>query len=326
MRRREVIAMLGGVAAAWPLAARAQQAALPVIGFINSASPDSYADQLRAFRQGLGEAGYVEGRNVTIEYRWAEGHPDRLPTMAADLVRRQVTVIAATTTDAVRAAKAATEAIPIVFEVGTDPVSLGLVASLARPGGNATGATSLGLEVGQKGIGLLHELLPAATVMALLVNPTNVVVESSAKEGQAAARALGLQMHVLRASDERQIDDAFAASIKLGAGALVISLDAFFTSRMRQLAALALHHSMPALYSHSEFAAAGGLLSYGSSTTDSYHLAGVYTGRVLRGEKPADLPVQQNTKLELVINLKTAKALGITVPQSLLVAADQVIE
>ena len=304
----------------------AQQPAMPVIGFLNSASPDGYAVPVGAFRQGLKDIGYVEGQNVAIEYRWAEGQYDRLPALAADLVRRQVTAIAATSTPAALTAKAATTTIPIVFTTASDPMRLGLVASLSRPGGNVTGATQLNVEVGPKRLELVRELLPAATIIALLVNPTNPVAETLARDLQAAARTIGLQLHILNASTERDIDDAFANLAKLRAGALVVGSDVFFNTRSEQLGALTVRHGVPTIYQYREFAAAGGLMSYGGSITDSYRRAGGYTGRILKGEKPADLPVQQSTKVELIINLKTAKALGLTFPITLLGRADEVIE
>jgi putative ABC transport system substrate-binding protein len=325
MRRREFITLLGG-AAAWPLAARAQQSAMPVVGFLNSASPEGYGPMVAAFRQGLAETRHVEGLNVAIEYRWAEGQFDRLPELVAALVRRQVASIAAGGNAAVLAAKAATAAIPIVFTTAGDPVRLGLVASLNRPGSNVTGATSLNTEVGPKRLELLHELMPMATVIALLVNPTNPSAETYSTDLQAAARTLGLQLHVLRASTEREIDAAFASLVQLRAGGLVIGPDGFFLGWRRQLAALAVRHAVPAIFQGREFAASGGLMSYGGSITDMYRQIGVYTGRILKGEKPGDLPVQQATKFELFINLKTAKALGLSVPLSLLTRSDEVIE
>ena len=329
MRRREFITLLGGAAASAllrPLAARAQQPAMPVVGFVNAASPQGYARQLAAFLKGLGETGYVDGHNVAIEYRWANDRSDLLPAMAADLVHRQVAVIAATTTQAALAAKAATPTIPIVFETGGDPVQLGLVASLNRPGGNVTGVTQTNQEVTPKRLELLHELVPTATVVAGLFNPTSATAETLSTDLQAAARTLGLQLHILNASTDRDLDVVFAKLIQLRAGGLVISPDPFFNSRSEQLAALAVRHAVPAIFQYREFAVAGGLLSYGSDPSDSYRLAGNYTGRVLKGDKPADLPVQEATKVELYINLKSAKALGITFPLTLLGRADEVIE
>jgi putative ABC transport system substrate-binding protein len=320
--------MIGSAAAAWSVVARAQQLPMPVIGFVNVASPQSYSRQLAAFLKGLSETGYVDGRNVKIEYRWAEDRSDRLPTMAADLVHRQVAVIAATSTPAALAAKAATTTIPIVFEMGADPVRLGLVASLNRPGGNVTGVTQTNIEMAPKRLQLLHELVPTARVIALLVNPiVPALAEPTTKELEAAARGLGLELLVLNASTERDFDAAFAKLVQLGAGGLVIGPDPFFISRTEKLAELAVRHLVPAVFEGREFAAAGGLISYGGNAADAYYLAGVYTGRILRGDKPADLPVQQaTTKVELVINLKTARALGINVPNTLFGRADEVIE
>jgi ABC-type uncharacterized transport system substrate-binding protein len=327
VKRREFSALLGGAAAVWPLAARAQQAAMPVVGFLNGASPEGYAPFVAAFRQGLKEAGYVEGQNVTIEYRWAEGQYDRLPSLAADLVQHKVTVIAATSTPAALAAKAATSTVPMVFTTGGDPIKLGLVASLRRPGGNVTGSAQLTVEVGPKRLELARELFPGATTVALLVNPANPVAATVSKDLQTVADTLGVRLHLLHASTEADFEAAFATAAQLRAAALVISgADPLFVSHAAQLGALALRHSVPAIYQFREFAAAGGLMSYGGDARDSYRLAGVYTGRILKGEKPADLPVVQSTKVELIINLKTAKALGITVPLPLSGRADEVIE
>ena len=327
MRRREFIMLLGGWAVAWPLAVRAQQPAMPVVGFLGPGSAESDAFRATAFRQGLNESGYVDGQNVTIDFRWAEDHLDRLPAMATDLVHRQVAVIAATSTPAAVAVKAATNTIPIVFETASDPVKLGLVASLSRPGGNVTGVTSMGAEIAPKGLELLHELLPTARLMALLVNPADpALAVPQARQGLSVANTLGLELHVLNASTERDFDAVFAKLIELRAGGLVIAGDALFTGHADQLAALTLHHAIPAIYQRREFAAAGGLMSYGGSVTETHRLAGIYTGRILNGDKPADLPVQQATKVELLINMKTAKALGITFPLTLLGRADEVIE
>jgi putative ABC transport system substrate-binding protein len=328
MQRRQFITLLGSAAAGWPLAARAQQPAMPVIGFLSGESPGPYASRLRAFRQGLSETGTVEGRNVAIEYRWADGQYDRLPALAADLVRRQVTVIATSgSTNAALAAKAATATIPIVSSIAGDLVELGLVASLNRPGGNLTGVTNLGVELGPKLLEVLHELVPTATNLALLLNPTRLNVESQVSVMQAAARTLGLpQLHVLHASTERDFDTVFATLRQLPDRGVVISSSSLFSIRVEQLAALALRDAVPAISPYRDFAAAGGLMSYGGIGLDQIRLVGNYTGRILKGEKPADLPVQQITKVELVINMKTAKALGLTFPTALLVRADEVIE
>jgi putative ABC transport system substrate-binding protein len=324
MRRRTFISGLA-VTAALPAAGRAQQA-MPVIGFLNVASPAGYANYVAAFHDGLKESGYIESQNVAIEYRWAEGHYDRLPDMAADLVRRQVSVIVANT-PAHLAAKAATSTTPIVFTTGVDPVQMGLVPNMRRPGGNVTGVSQLNAEFGPKRLELAHELVPSATVMALLVNPSDPPrAERLTRETQAAAVPLGLQIDILRASTETEIEAALAGFARLKAGVLVIGSDPFFSAESRLLAELSLRHAVPAIYQNNEFANAGGLVSYSGSVPDSYHLAGVYAGRILKGEKPADLPVQQSTKVQLIVNLKTAKALGITVPLSLLGRADQIIE
>ncbi len=328
MRRREFIALLGGAAAAWPLVARAQQPALPVIGYLNNGTRDGYATlrDADAFRQGLNESGYIEDQNITIEYRWAEGHDDRLPGLVADLVRRKVTVLAATGTPTALAAKAATAVIPIVFETAGDPVTLGLVASLNRPGGNVTGVTQLSSELVPKRLGLLHDLIPTAKIIGLLVNPKDPRAETQSRDMQEAAHALGLQIHILNASTEAEIDAAFAGLVQVQAGALIVGTGTFFNARREQLAALAARHRVPAVYQYRLFVTIGGLMSYGPSLTESYRLAGIYTGRVLKGEKPADLPVARATKFELVINLKTANALGLTIPPGVLAIADEVIE
>jgi putative ABC transport system substrate-binding protein len=325
IRRREFITLLGGTAAAWPLVVRAQKPVMPVIGFLNGGSPD--ANRVAAFRQGLREVGYIEGHNVTIEYHWAEGQYDRLPALAADLVRRQVTVIAATSTPAAITAKAATTTIPIVFTTSSDPVQLGLATSLNRPGGNLTGSTQLHIEVTPKRLEILHELVPTANLFALLVNPINPYAEILSRNLQATARTLGLQLHILHASTEQDFDTVFATLIQLRCGGLVIGGgEIFFSNRVGQLAALTVRHSVPTIYQGREFVMAGGLMSYGGSTMDSYRVAGFYAGRILKGEKPADLPIQQISKVELIVNLKTAKALGLTIPLSLLGRADEVIE
>ena len=310
LKRREFITLIGG-AAAWPLAARAQQPTIPVVGFLNGSSAWEYAYVVGAFRQGLKETGYVEGQNVAIEYRWAEGHYERLPTLVADLLSRHVTVIAANGPAAV-AAKAATSSIPIVFAIGADPVKFGLVASMNRPGGNVTGVALLSVELGPKKLQMLHELIPTVRTVGLLVNSTNPNAETQSRDLQVAAQDLGLQLHVLHANSESDFDKAFAAMAQLRVRALVIGTDGFLNSRSEQLATLSMRHAMPAIFQLREFVTAGGLMSYGTSITDAYRLAGNYAGRILKGEKPADLPVQQSTKFDFVINLGTAKALGLT--------------
>lgn len=326
MRRRDFITFLGAAAAAWPLAVRAQQPTMPVIGFLNSGSLGAYQHLVAGFRQGLKETGYVEGQNVAIEYRWAEGQYDRLPGMAADLVRRRVNVIAAVTTPAALAAEAAATTIPIVFDTAGDPVKLGLVVSLNRPGRNITGVTQLGSELVAKRLGLLRDLIPTATIIGMLVNPTDPRSKTQIKDAQEAARTLGLQIHVLNASTEGEINSAFAKLAELRAGALIVGTGELFNSRPEQLVRLAALQTLPAIYQAREFVAAGGLMSYGANRTDAYRQAGIYIGRVLKGEKPADLPVVQSTKFEFVMNLKTAKALGLTVPPSLISIVDEVIE
>jgi len=327
VKRREFITLLGG-AAAWPLAAHAQQPAMAVIGILAVAAPEANAVRLRAFREGLRTVGYVEGQNVKIEYRWAEAHTGRLPELAAGLVRDGVTVlVAAGGIASAVAAKAATHEIPIVFGTGADPVEVGLVASLNRPGGNVTGVTSLNQEVAPKRLELMHELLPSVNSMALLINPAVPAnAEPVSRSSQAAAQALGLKLHIVHASNDRDFDAVFERLIQLRVGALVIGPDNFFTSHSGELAKLTVRHEMPAIYEFREFAAAGGLMSYGSSETEYYRLVGTYAARVLKGDKPADLPVQQSTKVELFLNLKTAKALGITVPLPLSGRADEVFE
>jgi len=326
MQRREFLTLLGAVA--WPLAAHAQPVnKMPVVGFLNGAAAELYAKFVNEFRRGLNEMGFIEGQNVVVEYRWADGHYDRLPELVADLIKRQVTVIAATSTPAALAAKAATTSVPIVFTTASDPVNLGFVASLAHPGGNMTGATQLNMELGPKRLELMHQLLPNATVITLIVNPTNpVVAQVQSRDAQAAASALGLQLQVLQASSEEEFDKA-VASLSPGTGGLIVgSGDSFFLSATAKFAAITVRYGVPTISNGREFAAAGGLLSYGGSVADSYHLAGIYTGRVLTGEKPADLPVHRSSKVEMFINLKTAKALGIAVPPGLVIAADEVFE
>ena len=324
--RREFITVLGG-AAAWPVAARAQQTALPVVGFLSSdGAPNPQADRVRWLRQGLNETGYVEGRNVTIEYRWAESQPDRLPELAAELAHRQVSVIVTLGLPAALAAKAATTTIPIVASGADDLVEAGLAVSLNRPSSNLTGVINRGVELGPKRLELLHELVSEANRIALLVNPNNPSSETQSRDLQATARTLGLQLHILRASTDRDFDSVFTSLAELRAAALMIGADGLLNGRSEQLATLTLRHAMPAISQVGGFAAAGGLMSYGGSFTDQYRLTGVYTGRILKGDKPGDLPVQRGTKVELIINAKTAKAFGLTVPRSLLVRADQVIE
>jgi putative tryptophan/tyrosine transport system substrate-binding protein len=325
MRRREFIALLGG-SAIWLGLARAQQP-IPVIGFLSGSSPAGYARMVAAFRQGLREIGYIGGQNVAIKYRWAEGHLDRLPALAADLVRRQVSVIAATSTPANLVAKNARSTIPIIFTTGSDPVRFGLVTNLARPSGNVTGVTQMSVEILPKRIELAQELVPTATVIAVLVNPTDPLADFEVRDAQAAALTLGVKLQVLRASTEAEINDAFTAVLELRAGVFVIATSVLlFNGHIAQMTALATGHLVPTIYEYRQFVTAGGLLSYGPELTDSYRLAGVYTGRIFKGEKPAELPVQQATKVEPFINLKTAKAIGLSVPPSVLARTDEVIE
>jgi putative tryptophan/tyrosine transport system substrate-binding protein len=327
MRRREFITLIGGTAATWPLAVLAQQAAMPVVGYLSAASPDGGETRAAAFRRGLQESGYIVGQNVAIEYRWAEEKIDRLPALAADLVQRQVTVIAATTTPGALAAQAATTTIPIVFETGSDPVRLGLVVNLSRPGGNVTGATALIVELTPKRLELLHELLPTASIMALLINPADrALAQGQVRETLSAASKRGIELHVLNVSSERDFDSVFADLKRLHVGGIVIGAGSVFLRGINKLAALTVRHAVPAIYSYRIFPAAGGLMSYGTDISESYRLAGTYTGRILKGENPAELPVLQATKFELVINLKAAKALGISVPPSMQARADEMIE
>jgi len=327
MRRRDFITLLGGAAAAWPLTARAQQPATPVIGYLNLASPESDASsRLTGLRRGLNQTGYVEGRNFVIEYRWAGNQADRLPALAADLVQLRVAVIVAAGTPSTFAAKAATTNIPIVFSVAADPVQLGLVASLNQPGGNLTGFNGFSGELGAKGLALLHELVPGTASIGFLQNPNNPLSEQLTRDVLTAAPAIGLKVQVLKASTDREIDSAFASLVQARTGALLVGIDAFLDNRIERLVELAARHAIPTMYSVREFVVAGGLISYGTSLIEEYRQVGLYTGRILKGEKPADLPVMQATKLELVINLKAAKALGLQIPDRLLALADEVIE
>ena len=327
MRRREFISLIGGVAAMWPLAARAQRTPLPVIGFLNSVSPQPFANYVAGFRAGLKETGYIDGQNVAIEFRWAEGHYDRLPGMAADLVRRQVAVLVSTGgAPSVVAAKAATSTIPIVFTIAVDPVQLGLVASLSRPGGNTTGVNFLTAALEGKRLGLLRALLPGIQLIAVLLNPNRPDHADQTRQVQEAATTNSQQTHILLAGNESDIDAAFATAVQLHAGAMLIATDQFFNSQRDKIIALAARHAIPAIYEQREYAQAGGLMSYGTNYRDGYRQVGVYAGRILKGEKPGDLPVVQSTKFEFVINLKTAKVLGLEVPPNLSAEADEIIE
>ena len=327
MRRRELITLAGSAAAAWSIEARAQQLSLPVVGFLGSDSPELYADRLRAFRRGLKDAGYIESENVVIEYRWANGDNNRLAALAAELVGLPVNVLVSGTTPAALALKAATTSIPIVFFIAGDPVALGLVGSLNRPGANITGTTARTLEAGKKWLQLLQETVPSATEFAVLINPTSPnLAEAQTKDLQAAARNLNLRIHLLNASTEHELETVFAKITELHAGGLVITSDSFFFAHIDKLAALAAQNRVPAIFGFREFPAAGGLMSYGSDLADEHRTIGGYVGRILKGEKPGNLPVQQSIKVQLVLNLKAAKTLGITLPQTLQVAADEVIE
>jgi putative ABC transport system substrate-binding protein len=326
MRRRAFITLLGGTAAAWPLAARAQQAALPVVGYLNFGSPESDASRLTGLRRGLNQSGYVEGRNLVIEYRWAGNQADRLPALTADLVQLRVAVIVTPGLVATLAAKAATTSIPIVFSVGTDPVQLGLVASLNRPGGNLTGFNNVTNELGAKGLALLHELVPGTETIGFLENPNNLTFELTTRDVLAAASVVGLKVQILKASNDREIDAAFVSLVQARTGALLVGNDVLFNSRIEQVVALAARYAIPTMYSQREFVVAGGLIGYGTSIIEVYRQVGLYTGRILKGEKPANLPVIQATKIELIINLKTTKALGLQIPDRLLALADEVIE
>jgi putative ABC transport system substrate-binding protein len=327
MRRREFIAFVGCTAAAWPLASRAEQSPMPVIGFLNSASPQPFANYVAGFRAGLKQTGYVDGQNVTIEFRWAEGHYDRLPEMAADLVRRKVAVLVATGGGpSITAAKTSTTTIPIVFTLGSDPVRLGFVTSLSRPGGNITGVNLFVVAMESKRLGLLRALVPGVQLIAVLLNPNLQTYTQQKSDVEEAAHAIGQQIHLLSASNESEIDAAFATAVKLRAGAMLVSGDPFFNSQHDKIIALAARHAIPAIYEQREHALAGGLMSYGTNLSEGYRQAGVYAGRILKGEEPGNLPVVQASKFELVINLKTAKALGIEVPPNLSAEADEIIE
>ena len=326
MRRRDFITLLGSAAAAWPLAARAQQAALPVVGYLNFGSPESDASRLTGLRRGLNQSGYVEGRNLVIEYRWAGNQADRLPALTADLVQLRVAVIVTPGLVATLAAKAATTSIPIVFSVGNDPVQLGLVASLNRPGGNLTGFNNVTNELGAKGLALLHELVPGTETIGFLENPNNPTFELTTRDVLAAASVVGLKVQILKASNDREIDAAFVSLVQARTGALLVGNDVLFNNRIEQVVALAARYAIPTMYSQREFVVAGGLIGYGTSIIEVYRQVGLYTGRILKGEKPANLPVIQATKIELIINLKTTKALGLQIPDRLLALADEVIE
>jgi putative ABC transport system substrate-binding protein len=326
MKRRQFITLLGGAAAAWPLRAGAQQSAIPVIGYLNLGSPESDASRLTGLRRGLSQAGYVEGRNFVIEYRWAGNQPDRLPVLMADLVQLQVAVIVTAGSAPTLAAKAATTSLPIVFTVPTDPVQLGLVASLNRPGANLTGYNGFNAELAAKGLTFLHELVPAAATIGFLENPSNPVFQLTTRDVLAAASVMGLKVQILEAHSDREIDAAFATLVQTQTKALLVGSDVFFNNRIEQVVALAAHYAIPTMYAFREFVAAGGLIGYGTSLTENYRQVGLYAGRILKGEKPADLPVMQATKIELIINLKTARALGLAVPDKMLALADEVIE
>jgi putative ABC transport system substrate-binding protein len=327
MRRRDFLGLMSGVAVAWPLSARAQQSAPPVVGFLDSGSPTAFAERVTAFRRGLNDAGFLEGRDVAIEYRWAEGYYDRLPSMAAELVAHRVSVIVATgSPNSAEAALGATKTIPIVFANGGDPVKLGLVSSLSRPGGNATGVSYFNSPLGSKRLELVRNLIPTATVIGFVVNPSNPNADSDTKDTEAAASVIGAKIAVLKASSESEIDAVFATLAQLRPNALLVNNDAFFSSRNKQFVALAASHATPTIYSQRDYVMAGGLASYGTNITEGYRGAGTYTGRILKGAKPAELPILLPTKFELVINLKTAKTLGLTIPPTLLALADEVIE